>query len=146
VKGGINVGVDAIHTLKSVVKRENAELGVLVCINPPTPAMEREATSEGEIGPPSHRVPKLQIVTVEMLFQPHAVLLPGMLDPPEIGGSPMVARQPRRTRRRDEGQTELLLPLSGAAEAPRPKWRGNRSIRPVDIEVTRPDTSRKTRR
>jgi DNA modification methylase len=68
VKGGINVGVDAIHKLKSVVKRENAELGVLVCINPPSAAMEREATSEGEIGPPSHRVPKLQIVTVETLF------------------------------------------------------------------------------
>ena len=79
MKGGINVGVDAIHKLKSVVQRENAELGVLVCINPSAPALETEATSEGEIGPLSHRVLKLRIVTVEMLFQPHAVLLPGCL-------------------------------------------------------------------
>lgn len=146
VKGGINVGVDAIHQLKSVVKRENAEIGVLVCINRPSSAMEREAISEGEVGPASHRVPKLQIVTVEMLFQPPAILLPGMLDPPEVGRAPVVARQPRRRTRTIEGQTELLLPLPGAQESARPKWRGSRSIRSTDIEVTRADTSRKTGR
>src|SRR5206468_654128 len=30
VKGGLNVGVDAVHKLKSVVAREKAEVGVLV--------------------------------------------------------------------------------------------------------------------
>src|SRR6202023_3575115 len=62
VKGGMNVGVDAIHKLKSVVQRERAELGALVCINPPSAAMVREAASEGEVGPRSNRVPKLQII------------------------------------------------------------------------------------
>ncbi len=145
VKGGLNVGVDDIHKLKSVVKREKAELGILVCLASPTPAMSKEVTSEGDVGPSSHRVPKLQIVTVDMLFEPHPIALPGMLDPPEVGRSPIIPRQPKRTRRRIEGQAELLLPIEGAQEAPRPKWRGNRSIRPVDIEVTRPDTGRKAR-
>jgi site-specific DNA-methyltransferase (adenine-specific) len=145
VKGGLNVGVDDIHKLKSVVQREKAELGVLVCLNPPSAAMVREITSEGDVGPSSHRVPKLQIVTVEMLFQPRPVLLPGMLDPPEIGRSPIIARQPRRSRKRIEGQTELLLPVTGAQETPDQRWRGRRSIRPVEIEVTRPGAGRKAR-
>lgn len=145
VKGGFNVGVDDVHKLKSVVQRDRAELGILVCLNPPSAAMVREVASEGDVGPRSHRVPKLQIVTVNRLFEPNPIQLPGMLDPPEIGRSPMIARQPRRPRRRTEGQTELLLPLAGAAEEPPPRWRGRRSIRPVDIEVTRPDTSRKRR-
>jgi site-specific DNA-methyltransferase (adenine-specific) len=51
VKGGLNVGVDDVHKLKSVLKREGAEVGVLVCINAPGIAMRREATSEGEVGP-----------------------------------------------------------------------------------------------
>lgn len=146
VKGGLNVGVNDIHKLKSVAQREKAELGILVCLDPPSPAMLREVTSEGDVGPASHRVPKLQIVTVDMLFDPQPVALPGMLDPPEVGRSPMMVRQPRRSRKQIEGQTELLLPMSGAQEPPPPKWRGNRSIRSVDIEVTRPDTSRRAKR
>src|SRR6202035_356454 len=71
VKGGAHVGVDAIHKLKSVVDRDGAEVGVLICLNPPTAAMTREAASVREVGPPSRRVPKLQIVTVDMLFGPY---------------------------------------------------------------------------
>jgi DNA modification methylase len=58
IKGGAHVGVDAIHKLKSVVQREKAEFGVLVCLDGPTRAMEKEILSEGEVGPPSRRVPK----------------------------------------------------------------------------------------
>src|SRR3984885_10253066 len=46
VKGGLNVGVDAIHKLKSVVKREGAEVGILVCVNSPGHPMMKEAASE----------------------------------------------------------------------------------------------------
>jgi len=36
VKGGQHVGVDAVHKLKSVVQREKAEVGILVCLDHPT--------------------------------------------------------------------------------------------------------------
>lgn len=143
VKGGLNVSVDAVHKLKSVVQREGAEIGVLVCVRPPTPAMLNEATSEGDVGPVSRRVPKLQIVTVEMLFQPHPVELPGMLDPPEAG-IPARSSRSTRGRKRVEGQAELLLPIEGD-EQNGPARRPNRSIRAVEVEVTRPNLGRKAK-
>ncbi len=138
VKGGLNVGVDAIHKLKSVVAREKAEVGVLVCLEPPTAAMRREAASCGEVGPPSRRAAKIQIITVEMLFHPRPVDLPGMIDVPEIV-RPTPPAAPRRSRKNIEGQGELLLPIPG--DTPRlsvREERPNRKIRDFDIEVTRP--------
>jgi hypothetical protein len=145
VKGGMNVDVDAIHKLKSVVQREGAEVGVLVCIKSPTAAMVKEAASEGEVGPTSNRVPKLQIVTVDMLFQSRPVELPGMLDPPEVGRVSPPLQPTRRRGRRIEGQTELLLPIEGEQTAESRGQQRNRPIRTVDIEVTRPDSRRKSK-
>jgi len=145
VKGGLNVGVDAIHKLKSVVEREKAEIGVLVCIDRATGPMDKEAASAGDVGPPSRRVSKLQIVTVEMLFQPNPVDLPGMIDPPEVGRSPML-EPPKRGRKRIEGQAEMLFAMEGdQASYKGEKRKGNRSIRAVEVEVTRPDHSRKAK-
>jgi DNA modification methylase len=139
VKGGANTGVDAVHKLKSVVAREKAELGVLVCLDTPTRAMTREALSEGQIGPPSRRVAKLQIVPVDKLFEPHPIELPGMLDPPDLVRTPLRI-PPKRSKKYVEGQGELLLPILGeaAGAAYSDKERPNRSIRKIDIEVTRP--------
>jgi DNA modification methylase len=147
VKGGEHVGVDAIHKLKSVVKREQAEFGVLVCLDGPTKAMEKEILSEGDVGPASRRVPKLQVVTVEQIFNKHNIEIPGTLDPPEIARlAPATSGPKRRSRKVIEGQTEMLLALENPQapfEADKPSKRG-RQIRPVDIEVIRPDR-RKTK-
>jgi DNA modification methylase len=145
VKGGENVGVDAVHKLKSVVAREHAELGILVCLDRPTAAMAREADSVGEVVLPRRRVAKIQIVTVDQMFERHPVDLPGTLDPPELG-RPETQRPARRSRRQAEGQGELLLPISGLQEDPQPyRARPNRSIRQVDIEVMRPIRSPRSR-
>lgn len=136
VKGGNNVGVDAIHKLKSVVEREKAELGVLVCLDAPTRAMVKEATSAGEVGPASRRVAKIQIVTVENLFGRQPVALPGMIDLPEVGRVHQ-ATQPKKGRKRIAGQTEMLFAMEGpqpSIEHNKPK---NRALRTVDLEVTR---------
>ncbi|MBZ9775195.1 DNA methyltransferase [Mesorhizobium sp. CO1-1-8] len=138
VKGGLHVGVDAIHKLKSVVQREGAEIGVLVCLDSPTPAMVKEAASERDVGPPSRRVAKLQILTVDMLFQANPVDLPGMIDTPEAGRQPALT-PPKRSRKRVEGQTEMLFPIEGSQPVIAEKRKGNRPIRPVEIEVTRSD-------
>ena len=142
VKGGMNVGVDAIHKLKSVVERERAELGVLVCIDEPTGAMVKEAASTGEVGPPSRRVPKIQIVTVDMLFRSHPVELPGMIDLPEVGRASPPAPL-KKGRKRIEGQAEMLFAMEGQKTSVKPK--PNRSIREVNVEVTSPSRGRKTK-
>ncbi len=128
VKGGQHIGVDAVHKLKSVVKREGAELGILVCLDHPTPAMEREALSEGDVGPASKRVPKLQIVTVEQIFARHPIELPGTLDPPEI--SRLVPQTPNIKKRRKaiEGQTEMIFPLDNPRPPTKPEKRGKRQF------------------
>jgi adenine-specific DNA-methyltransferase len=133
VKGGTNVGVDAVHKLKSVVEREGAEAGILVCLGEPTRAMRNEALSAGEIGPPKLRTPKLQIIDVARLFAEYPLKLPGTVDPPEASPTPMQARS-GRGRKRIEGQTEMLLPIEGKVardEAPSK----TRPIRTVDIDV-----------
>lgn len=147
VKGGQHIGVDAIHKLKSVVQRERAEVGILVCLDRPTSAMEKEALSEGEVGPPSRRVPRLQIVTVDQLFSRHAIDLPGTLDPPEIMRLSTTIEKPKKTRKRIEGQTEMLFAMENAQASYKvPKPRPNRSTRAVDIEVTRPHNVRRGNR
>ncbi|MFC3205173.1 DNA methyltransferase [Aquamicrobium soli] len=143
VKGGLHVGVDAIHKLKSVVQREGAEIGVLVCVNPPTGPMVREAASEGEVGPASRRVQRIQIVTIDQLFQPYPVHLPGMIDPLEAIPGP--GPSSKRGRKRVEGQTEMLFPIGGAHHAENTKRKGNRPIRAVNIEVTRSEYNRKAK-
>jgi hypothetical protein len=147
VKGGLNVGVDAIHKLKSVVKREGAEVGILVCLNAPTAAMKREAASDGEVGPSSRRVQKLQVVTIDQLFQRHPIDLPGMVDPPEAVSSTPAFERPKRGKKKNEGQTEMLLALEGDAPAYKAdtKRRGNRPIRIVDIEVTRAGSHKRSK-
>jgi DNA modification methylase len=143
VKGGEHVGVDAIHKLKSVVQREKAEFGVLVCLDGTTKAMDKEILSEGEVGPASRRVPKLQVVTVEQLFNKHAIEIPGTLDPPEITRLAPQTHGSKKARKIIEGQTEMLFALDNPQvpfEGEKPRKRG-RQIRPVDIEVVRPDST-----
>jgi site-specific DNA-methyltransferase (adenine-specific) len=141
VKGGLNVGVDAVHKLKSVVEREGAELGVLICVDPPTRSMQKEAASAGEVGTPSRRVSKLQIVPVEMMFQDHPIELPGLLDPPEVGRV-SVPIQPKKGQKRIEGQAEMLFAMERPQEGyvSKVKSKPNRAIRVVDVEVTRPNS------
>jgi hypothetical protein len=156
VKGGQHVGVDAIHKLKSVVQRENAELGILVCLDSPTSAMEREVASAGEVGPPSRRVPKLQIVTVDQIFSRNPIELPGTLDPPEISRFAPPPGPAKKRRKQIPGQTEMIFAMQESPQADydadtksgRTEKAGKRGrqIRPVDIEVIRPTSSSRMRK
>ena len=134
VKGGQNVGVDAVHKLKSVVDREKVECGVLVCLDSPTRAMRDEATNAGEIRVGGRQFPKIQIVPIDMLFQSNALVLPGMIDPPDAAPMQSAVR-PRRRRKQIEGQTEMLLPIDGSPKEETVRPRVSRAIRPVEIDV-----------
>jgi DNA modification methylase len=145
VKGGTHVGVDAIHKLKSVVTREKAEVGALICIDAPTAAMVKEAASEGDVGPRSKRVPRIQIITIDMLFEREPLQLPGMIDLPEVGRAAPTHTPRKKQRRHSEGQTEMLFAMEGDQadyEASGRTPKKNRAIRVVELEVTRANKER----
>ncbi|KXU30972.1 modification methylase EcaI [Sphingobium sp. 22B] len=68
VKAGRQVGPDAVRVLKSVVERERADLGVLVCLDNPTTEMRKEAAIAGRIDLPGGSRSKIQILTIKDLI------------------------------------------------------------------------------
>jgi restriction endonuclease Mrr len=77
VKGGDNVSVPMIRDLAHVVDRERARVGVFVTLVKPTRPMLTEAVLAGFYEPPHHpKVPKIQILTVEELFDGKRPQLP----------------------------------------------------------------------
>jgi len=69
VKSG-GVGVKDVRDLGHVIKRENAEMGILVTLEAPTKPMITEAASEGHYKSPTLKGPfqKIQILTIEEVF------------------------------------------------------------------------------
>ena len=70
VKSGA-VSVRDIRELETVRRREKAEIGVFVTLQPPTRPMEQEAAAMGFYEPVffSGRFPRLQVFTIEALLQ-----------------------------------------------------------------------------
>jgi site-specific DNA-methyltransferase (adenine-specific) len=70
VKSGA-VGSPQIRDLKGVLEREQAAIGALITLKPPTKAMREEAAAADFYvweGPPVQRFPRLQILTIAELF------------------------------------------------------------------------------
>jgi site-specific DNA-methyltransferase (adenine-specific) len=69
VKSG-GVGVKDVRDLGHVIKREKAEMGVLLTLETPTKPMITEAVSEGHYNSPTLKGPfqKIQIITIEEVF------------------------------------------------------------------------------
>lgn len=71
VKSG-NVGVSFIRDLRGVLDREEADLGALITLKPPTKPMLGEAADAGFYHPPhdpEKRYPRIQILTIEDLLE-----------------------------------------------------------------------------
>jgi len=75
VKSG-NVGVKDVRDLRGVVEREEAQIGVLICMEKPTRNMRREAASAGAYKSPWGSHPRLQILTIEELLAGHKIDYP----------------------------------------------------------------------
>jgi DNA modification methylase len=77
IKGGDNVDVRMIRDLIATVDRENAKVGVFVTLAKPTRPMISEAAAAGFYESPLHgRVAKIQILTIENLFEKQQPDLP----------------------------------------------------------------------
>jgi site-specific DNA-methyltransferase (adenine-specific) len=68
-KGGERVSPQWVRALGTVVERERARIGILVTLTAPTPAMRREAAAAGFYKTEYGSFPKIQILTVEDLFE-----------------------------------------------------------------------------
>jgi len=96
--GGINPGV--VRDLKGVVEREKAQIGVLVTLQKPTKGMREEAASSGFYrSPMGKQYPKIQILTIEGLFNGK-----GIKRPPE--GIAAIDRTFKRAKRHRDRQGE----------------------------------------
>jgi len=81
VKAG-HVQSSYVRDLRGVIEREDAQIGVLICMEAPTKPMLKEAAEAGFYKPPGleDRYPRLQILTIEELLAGKAVAYPRMLE------------------------------------------------------------------
>lgn len=68
VKAGHHVNPDMIRSLKGVVERENANMGVFICVDAPSREMRLEAATGGLTDLPSGKRQRIQIVTLSDLI------------------------------------------------------------------------------
>ncbi len=70
VKGGANVGVGMVKDLVTTIGTERAKIGIFITLAPPTKPMIAEAAKAGFYEPPHHaKVPRIQILTIQQLFE-----------------------------------------------------------------------------
>lgn len=68
VKGGKNVHADSVRDLLGTIETRGAKYGVMVTLNNPTSAMEKAAREAGSIESAGKLRPRIQIRTIEQLF------------------------------------------------------------------------------
>jgi site-specific DNA-methyltransferase (adenine-specific) len=76
VKGGDKVSSPMIRDLKGVVEREKASIGVFITLAPATRDMVTEAAAAGFYETGGKKFPKIQILTIEDLFDGRNVQIP----------------------------------------------------------------------
>ena len=80
VKGG-GVSVPHVRDLRGTVERDAAAVGVLICIEPPTKPMLKEAAEAGfYTSPAGTQHPRLQVLTIEQLLNGKKLDLPAWHD------------------------------------------------------------------
>lgn len=105
VKSGKSVNPGMIRDLEGVVERENAVIGVLITLYPPTRMMRQEALSSGSYEPEflssEHRASKIQILTIEELLKGASVKYPRLADV-------TFSKAPRKSKSKAPDQDSLL--------------------------------------
>jgi site-specific DNA-methyltransferase (adenine-specific) len=118
VKGGEQVGPAMVRDFARVLERERAQLGLFICLHPPTKEMTREATSVGPADVVHGYIPRLQIVAIEEWFKGKMPLLPPLEHLPSAAFSGR--RRPAKVGKvADPDQPELPLSFKGGKEVKR---------------------------
>ncbi|MBV6489554.1 MAG: hypothetical protein GHHEDOFH_03540 [Pseudorhodoplanes sp.] len=118
VKGGEQVGPSMVRDFARVLEREDAKLGLFICLYPPTREMIREAASVGLADVVHGDIPKLQIVAVQEWFKGKHPLLPPLEHLPSAAFSGR-RRPAASAKRADPLQPELPLSFKGSKDVKR---------------------------
>jgi hypothetical protein len=108
VKAG-HVTVSYLRDLRGVLERENAEIGVLLCLEEPTKPMRAEAVGAGFYKTPYGNHPKLQILTVGQLLEGARIDYP-----PQYAREDKTFKKAPKAKR--EGPTQRGLPIAAESE------------------------------
>jgi len=103
VKSG-KVSVKDVRDLRGVVEREEAQIGVLICMEKPTRDMRRESAGAGFYKSRWGTHPKLQILTIEELLTGHKI------DYPDIAGVNVTFRRAQKPKPKQKPHPELDYP------------------------------------
>lgn len=115
VKAGKNVGPTMVRDFRGVLDRENAEMGLFICVRRPTREMQREADSMGIARTVHGQMPRLQIMAMEDWFGNIRPQLPPIETLPYAAFSrPMRGKGERKL---DPSSPELPLSFTGAGGA-----------------------------
>lgn len=111
VKSG-RIGPQHVRDLRGVIEREEAEIGVLITMRDPTPAMRAEAATAGVYRSGSEGVgtwgdhPRMQLLTIQELLEGREID-----KPPSVGSFPRGWQDQRRPPRHERRHmTEPLFP------------------------------------
>ena len=94
VKSG-RVGSNIVRDLRGVMERENADMSLLITLEPPTKPMNDEAATAGFYTPetyPDRHFPRVQIATIEDILNGNGPAIPQL----GLSQSPTFRRAPRR--------------------------------------------------
>lgn len=133
VKGGKHVGPDAIRVLKSVVAREDADIGVFVCLDEPTQDMRTEAALGGRVELPGGSRPKIQIVTVDALIAGPNLGILTELNAVRVSQEANVSRRKSKAKRPTPDQLRREPPLP-----PMPIEGGKHRAEQVPLDLAEP--------
>lgn len=114
VKGGRHIGPAMVRELRGVIEREQAEMGLFICLDAPTREMMKEAAAAGFAQTVHGRTPRLQIMSIADWFDGRRPALPPSGQLPYAAFS---ARKTARSQRRDLLQPELPLSFVGGKGA-----------------------------
>jgi adenine specific DNA methylase Mod len=113
VKGGEQIGPAMVRDFARVLEREKAQLGLFICLYPPTKEMKREAASVGRAEIVHGDIPKLQIVAIEEWFAGRMPQLPPLEHLPSAAFSGRHRPKPTKATPVDASQPELPLSFVG---------------------------------
>ena len=80
VKSGENVSPEMVAALSGTVQREEAELGIFVCLADPTRRMRQDAAGSGMVATAHGRFQRIQIATIEDLLSGKRPELPPAIE------------------------------------------------------------------
>jgi site-specific DNA-methyltransferase (adenine-specific) len=80
VKAGENINPAMIAALSGTVQREQAELGIFICLASPTKRMRQDAAGSGAVKTAQGRFQRIQIATIEELLEGRRPPLPVPLE------------------------------------------------------------------